>query len=107
MKPGYWQWLGFAVGGLLFAGFAVLYIAVLPRIKPQAIVAAAYMARVACACYFIGGRTLASCMTDREAGMESVGISIDPTQRRVTGRVPLLASASATHTPGLGCVLDR
>jgi hypothetical protein len=90
-----------AIGGAYVAAVAI------PRLKPVAQVASGYMARVACACHFIGGRSLESCMLDKEPGMEQVRLSADPVGRRVTARVPLVASASATHTPGLGCVLDQ
>jgi hypothetical protein len=99
--------IGFALLGLVVGGLAYVVGVVIPKMSPRAQVAAGYMARVACACHFIGGRTLESCATDKEPGMELVQLSADPAQRRVTARVPVLASASATHTPGLGCVLDK
>jgi hypothetical protein len=94
--------LGLLLGGVTYAG-AVLR----PQMQPRAAVASGYMARVACACHFIGKRSLESCLTDKEAGMELVRVSVDPAARRVHAGIPLLASASATHTPGLGCVLDK
>jgi hypothetical protein len=47
-----------------------------------------------------------SCLTDRETGMEHVRVSIDAAAKRVTAGMPLVASASATYTPGLGGI-DR
>ena len=94
--------LGVLIGGAAYAGAMVR-----PQMQPRAIVASGYMARVACACHFIGMRRLESCLTDKEAGMELVRVTVDPATRRVHAGIPLLASASATHTPGLGCVLDR
>jgi hypothetical protein len=95
-----------ALAGVLAGGVAAFYWVVVPRIAPRALVATGYMARVACACHFIGGRSLESCLTDSEPGMELVRLSKNETARRITASVPLIASSSATHTVGLGCVLD-
>ncbi len=72
---------------------------------PLAQVATGYMARVGCACHFVAGRDLQSCLDDREPGMERVSLSADPATRTVTATVPLLARRSARHMPGAGCVL--
>lgn len=98
--------IGIGLFGAAFCALAAVYLIAIPRLRPVATVAAGYMARVACACHFIGGRTLKSCLDDREPGMEQVRISIDSVARRVTAGVPFVASAQATYTPGLGCVLD-
>ena len=95
---------------ILLAGVSLLavYGAVFVlRQKPLAVVATGYMARVACACHFIAGRPLDACYNDGEAGMELVRLAADPARRRITASIPLLATADATHTPGLGCVLER
>jgi hypothetical protein len=97
----------FAIASLVAVGGLYATFIVRPKLKPVGAVAAGYMARVACACHFVGKRSLASCLTDRETGMEQVRVSIDAGQRRVTAGVPLIASASATYTLGLGCVIDR
>jgi hypothetical protein len=97
---------GLGLLGVVVFGAAYAAAVVRPQLQPRAVVASGYMARVACACHFIGRRSLESCLTDKEAGMELVRVSIDPAARRVHAGVPLLATASATHTPGLGCVLD-
>jgi hypothetical protein len=96
------RWLILAVVAAAGAGLTAFGL----RQKPLADVGVAYMARVGCACHFIAGRTLESCQQDREAGMDLVRLEADAAQRRLTARVPLLARASATHTPGLGCMLD-
>jgi hypothetical protein len=101
-----WRWAGFTAAGLAFGGLTYVYTVVIPSMRPVVTVASGYMARVACACHFIGGRSLDSCLTDKEPGMDLVRLSIDPARRRVSAGVPLIASASATHTPGQGCVLD-
>ena len=101
------KWSLFALAGLLFGGLAYATTVVIPNLRPTAAVASGYMARVACACHFIGRRSLESCLADKEPGMEQVRVSIDPTRRRATAGIPFVASASATHTPGQGCVLDK
>lgn len=98
--------VGIGVFATLFATLAAAYLIVPPQLRPIASVASGYMARVACACHFIGGRTLESCLMDREPGMEQVRVSVDAATRRVTAGVPFIASAGASYTPGLGCVLD-
>lgn len=72
----------------------------------RAEVAAGYSARVVCACRYVAGRPLASCLTDLEPGTEIARVTDDPATRRVTARVPLLARASATADGVYGCRLD-
>jgi hypothetical protein len=67
---------------------------------------AAYGARVACSCRFVGGRSLGDCKKDFEPGMELIVLSEDPQQKSVTARFPLLASETARLHPGEGCRLD-
>jgi hypothetical protein len=67
---------------------------------------AAYGARVACSCRYVGGRSLADCRKDFERGMELVLLSEDAPARTVTARFPLLASQSATYRDGPGCQLE-
>lgn len=97
------RWIALSALALLCLGIAV----VVERQRPLALVAVGYMARVACACHFIGERSLQSCHADGERGTELVQLTSDPATRRVFATVAPLAAASATHTPGLGCVLDR
>jgi hypothetical protein len=77
---------------------------------PRADIAAGYMARVTCACRYVGGRDLASCQTDAEPGMEIVTVTEDAATRTITARVPLLASRSARYNTPVngvetGCTL--
>lgn len=67
---------------------------------------AAYGARVACSCRFVGGRELADCEKDFEPGMELVMLSEDAQAKSVTARYPGLASQTATYHPGFGCQLE-
>lgn len=73
-------------------------------IKGQARVGAAYGAHITCSCRYIEGREMASCETDKEAGMELVGLSDDPENKRVTASVPFLAEAVAERRGAFGCV---
>ena len=73
-------------------------------IKGEARVGAAYGAHIACSCRYIEGRDMASCETDKEAGMALVGFSDDPENKRVTASVPFLAEAVAERRGAFGCV---
>jgi hypothetical protein len=97
IKAGFAAVLTFLALGGLFAA----------RQKPLADVATGYMARVACACHFVADRPLTQCYDDGEAGMEQVRLSADAATRTVRASIPLLSAATATHTPGLGCVLNK
>jgi hypothetical protein len=99
--------LGLSIAALAFAGLAYVPLVAIPAMRPVSDAASGYMARVACACHFVAGRSLESCATDKEPGMELVWLSADPARRRMTASVPFVARASAVHTPGLGCVLER
>lgn len=81
------------IGGYLYAR----------SITPQLQLGVGYGARVACACRYIGNRSLASCYKDFEPGMESITLTDNPATKTVTASVPLLASRSATFDPVLGC----
>lgn len=67
---------------------------------------AAYGARVACSCRFLGGRDLGDCRKDFEPGMELVLLSENVKERSVTATFPLLASETARLHKGEGCRLD-
>jgi len=67
---------------------------------------AAFGARVACSCRFVGGRELGDCKKDFEPGMELVMLSEDAQAKSVTARFPGLASETATYRPGFGCQLE-
>jgi hypothetical protein len=92
--------LGFAV---LFALFLVWK---LPSFKAQAELGSAYAARVGCSCRYVEGRSLESCQTDFEPGMEMVSLSEDAATRTITGSVPLLASRSAHYAGASGCLIN-
>ena len=77
-----------------------------PSFKAQAELGSAYAARVGCSCRYVQGRSLESCQSDFEPGMELVSLSEDPQTKRITGSVPLLASRSARFAGASGCLLD-
>jgi hypothetical protein len=92
------------------AALAVLVLAALwlvwnwATIKGQARVGAAYGAHITCSCRYIEGRDMASCETDKEAGMEMVRLTDDPENKRIYASVPFLAKAVAERRGAFGCV---
>ena len=93
-------WL--VVLAVLLTGFAIWKF---PSFKAQAELGSAYAARVGCSCRYVQGRSLESCQSDFEPGMEMVSLSEDPATKTVTGSVPLLASRSARYAGASGCQL--
>lgn len=91
---------------ILFGLFAVLLVWKFPSFKAQAELGSAYAARVGCSCRYVQGRSLDSCQSDFEPGMEMVSVSEDPDSKTITGSVPLLASRSARYAGASGCLLD-
>jgi hypothetical protein len=96
--------LPWAIGfGVLLAVFLMWQF---PSFKAQAELGSAYAARVGCSCRYVQGRSLESCQTDFEPGMEMVSLSDDPATKTVTGSVPLLASRSARYAGASGCLIN-
>jgi hypothetical protein len=77
-----------------------------PQLHGYALTGAAFGARVACSCRFVGGRQLGDCRKDFEPGMGLITLSEDATERSVTARFPLVARQTATYRKGWGCVLE-
>jgi len=71
-----------------------------------AAVGTGYAAHVVCSCRYVGNRSLGSCKSDLEAGLEIVDVQDDVAARRITARVPLLSTRSASYDPQFGCTLD-
>ncbi len=90
------------VAAVLFAIFAIWKF---PSFKAQAELGSAYAARVGCSCRYVQGRSLESCQSDFEPGMETISLSEDPATKTITGSVPLLASRSARYAGASGCLL--
>ena len=76
-------------------------------LRDDATAGTAYMARVACSCRYVGGRSLEDCEKDRLAGMEIISLSDDARFRSVTASAPLIASATASYREGYGCLLEE
>ena len=104
-KSGTGKWL-WAIGGvaLLIGGGAWAYG---EEIDGQAQAGTAYMARVACSCRFVGGRSLDDCEKDKLDGMELITLVDDIEEKSVTARFPLVAANTATYREGYGCVLEE
>jgi hypothetical protein len=95
--------LPWAIGlAVLLAVFAIWKF---PSFKAQAELGSAYAARVGCSCRYVQGRSLESCQSDFEPGMDMVSLSEDAATKTVTGSVPLLASRSARYAGASGCLL--
>jgi hypothetical protein len=100
-RPRRWRWLAIGLGLI-----AVLLAVFWTSLNGYAQAGAAYGARVACSCRFLGGRALSDCRKDFEPGMELVMLSEDTKAKSVTARFPLLASETARLHKGEGCRLD-
>jgi hypothetical protein len=75
-------------------------------IVAQAEAGAAYGARIACSCRYIGGRGLDDCSKDFMPGMSLVTLSEDVKEKSVTARVFPLASETVRFRQGEGCVFE-
>jgi len=93
------MWLGLALIVLLIGWFWA-------PLHAYARAGAAYGARVACSCRYVGGRSLSDCRKDFEPGMELIMLSEDGAAKSVTARFPLIASETATYRPLFGCRLE-
>lgn len=91
------------LSALLLGGTGVF---VWPQVHGYALTGAAYGARVACSCRFVGGRQLGDCRKDFEPGMDLITLSENTAARSVTARFPLVARQTATYREGWGCVLE-
>lgn len=100
-KRGYLPWVL-----ILLALVAAFLIWKFPSFKAQAELGSAYAARIGCSCRYVEERSLDSCQSDFEPGMEMVSISEDPATKTITGSVPLLASRSARYAGASGCLLN-
>ncbi len=97
-----WIW-PLAVVGMLLAGGAWAYGG---SIKGNAEAGTAYMARVACSCRFVAGRSLEDCAKDKLGGMALITLVDDEEAKSVTARFPLVAADTASFREGYGCVLE-
>ncbi|WP_404479433.1 hypothetical protein [Novosphingobium sp. BL-52-GroH] len=79
-------------------------------LREEALVGAAYGARVGCVCRFVSQRPLKACEGDLKiAGLSGiaarVSLSEDTERQAITGSVPLLARQSADFREDRGCQL--
>lgn len=97
-----WRWIVLAVVTVVVAvgGYYGWRTAV------AAEVGAAAIAKVACSCVFIDGRSLATCRADDPPGFESVDVHIDTASKSATGIVLGFISRRASYQDGYGCVLE-
>lgn len=103
MKKG--RLMAFTTTGLL-AGALALMLWSWPELTARAEAGSAYGARIGCSCRYVQGRDMDSCTGDMEAGMEMVRLDDNPTEKAVTGSVPLMAKRTARLRNGFGCILD-
>lgn len=95
--------VGLRIGLVVLVGLLLAGLLYARRMRPQLELGVGYGARVACACRFIGNRSLADCRKDFEPGMEPIRLSEDAKTKSVTAWVPLLASRTVRFDPVLGC----
>jgi hypothetical protein len=100
MKKRWWIIGGIAVAAL--AGGSAYAM----RVADQAGVAAAAMAKVACSCVFVEGRTLEACRADDPPGFEQVTVEIDETAKTATGRLLGVITRRARYSADYGCTLE-
>ena len=80
-------------------------------LREEALVGAAYGARIGCVCRFVSQRPMDLCEGDlKVAGLAGAGrwvsLSEDADTRTVRASVPLLAKQSADFDPARGCRLE-
>jgi hypothetical protein len=97
-----WRWIIVVVLGVLLIVGGIYAL----RVAGQAGVGAAAMAKVACSCVFVDGRSLASCRADDPPGFEGVAVAIDTTAKTATGSVFGLIKRRATYSEAYGCTLE-
>ena len=99
------RWLALVPVALLAFWAAVSW----PGWEREAQQAAGLAARLGCSCRYIENRTLESCQSDL-AGvpwMALVRYEDAPESRRLTAKVPMLATRSARLHKGVGCLPER
>lgn len=97
-----WWWIVAGVAVLLLAAGG----AYATRVADQAGVGAAAMAKVACSCVFIDGRTLEACRADDPPGFEQIAVEIDTNAKIATARVLGVIARRASYTQDYGCILE-
>jgi hypothetical protein len=75
------------------------------RVGDLTLIGTGYAAQQTCACMFVSGRTLDSCMTDLEPLARKL-ITVHPGDHEVTATAHGLATATARWEKGFGCSLQ-
>ena len=75
------------------------------RVADQAAVGAAAIAKIACSCVFVAGRTPDACRADDPPGFEQVAVEIDEKGKSATGRLLGVVTRRATYSETYGCTL--
>lgn len=96
--------IGYAVLVILLLGLIWLIFS-WNGIKNSAHVGTAYGAHIVCSCRYIEGRDLESCKTDLEDGMESISLSDDPENKRISASLSFLSEAVAEKRGEFGCII--
>lgn len=104
--PGQRRRRGLTFGLVAFAALVGLGLFFWAPIHGYARLGAAYGARIACSCRYVGGRGLDDCRKDFEPGMALISLSEDTAAKSVTARAPLFPGQTATFREGQGCVLE-
>src|SRR5882762_8150112 len=76
------------------------------RLPDLANIGAGYTAQQTCACLFIGGRTLESCVTDLDPLARRL-VTVRPGTNEVTATGFGLSTATARYEKGFGCSLHN
>jgi hypothetical protein len=74
------------------------------RVPDLVSIGAGYAAQQTCACLFVGGRTLESCLTDLDPLARRL-ITVRPSTDEVTATGLGLSTATARYEKGFGCSL--
>ena len=96
------KWL--ALGAVVFLVIAVAVAWRVFRVPLLVNIGTGYSAQQTCACLFVSGRTLESCLGDLEPLARKL-ITIHPGDAEVTASSFALASATAHYEKGFGCSL--
>lgn len=69
-------------------------------------VVARAVAKTACSCIFVAGRTLAECRRDDPPGFDLADAWVDPAEKQVTASMFWLIRARAQYLGDEGCLTD-
>ncbi len=96
--------LAFALGTVALLAIAVAVVWRVFRVSLLLNIGTGYAAQQTCACLFVSGRTIESCIGDLEPLARKL-ISVDPGTAEVTASSFLLETATSRYEPDFGCSL--